>query len=140
MTRTLKLPYIVGGTQYPIFSWFFMKLFSNAYKSWGHDPIWYFPCLCRKFSEFSALLFACLSSLKIKFRWTENNFWLNNFWLLIRKIFIQPFLDYKSSWSKKSTPIQPRGVIGVPITMYFQKMQSLRVFSPFLQRSLGNAK
>ena len=29
------------------------------------------------------------------------------FWPLIRKILIWTFWDYKSSWSKKSTPIQP---------------------------------
>ena len=46
------------------------------------------------------------------------------------------FLDNKSSGSKKSTPIQPQGVIGAPL--YFQKMQFLGVFRPFLQRSLPN--
>ena len=88
---------------YPIFSWFFfMKLFFYAYKSWGHDPIWYFSCLCRKFSELRALLFLsstqtsqnlkfiqkclCLSSLKNKFQWTQNFFWP-----LIRKILIWTF-------------------------------------------------
>ena len=39
---------------------------------------------------------------------------------------------------QKSTPIQPQGVIGAPPTMYFQKMQFLGVFRPFLQRSLPN--
>ena len=73
-----------------IFLIFFMKLFFYAYKSWGHDPIWYFSCLCRKFSELRALLFLsstqtsqnlkfiqkcpCLSSLKNKFQWTQKNF------------------------------------------------------------------
>ena len=85
-----------------IFLIFFMKLFFYAYKSWGHDPIWYFSCLCRKFSELRALLFLsstqtsqnlkfiqkcpCLSSLKNKFQWTQNNFWP-----LIRKILIWTF-------------------------------------------------
>ena len=71
-----------------IFLIFFMKLFFYAYKSWGHDPIWYFSCLCRKFSELRALLFLsstqtsqnlkfiqkcpCLSSLKNKFQWTQK--------------------------------------------------------------------
>ena len=112
-----------------------------------HDPIWYFSCLCRKFSELRALLFlistpnsqnlkfiqkcSCLSSSKNKFQWTQKKFWH-----LIRKVLIWTFWDYKSSLSKKSTPIQPRGVIGAPPTMYFQKMQFLGVFRPFLQRSL----
>ena len=112
------------------------------------DPIWYFLCLCRKFSKLRALLFLsstqtsqnlkfiqkcpCLSSLKNKFQWTQINFWP-----LIRKILLWTFWDYKSSWSKKSTPIQPQGVIGAPPTMYFQKMQFLGVFRPFLQRSLN---
>ena len=133
-----------------IFLIFFMKLFFYAYKSWGHDPIWYFSCLCRKFSELRALLFLsstqtsqnlkfikkcpCLSSLKSKFQWAQNFFWP-----LIRKILIWTFWDYKSSRSKKSTPIQPRGVIGAPPTMYFQKMQFLGVFRPFLQRSLNKS-
>ena len=51
-----------------------------------------------------------MSSLKNKFQWTQKNFWP-----LIRKILIWTFWDYKSSWSKKSTPIQPRGVIGAPL-------------------------
>ena len=125
-----------------------MKLFFYVYKSWGHDPIWYFSCLCRKFSELRALLFLsstqtsqnlkfiqkcpCLSSLKNKFQWTQNFFWP-----LIRKILIWTFWDYKSSWSKKPAPIQPQGVIGAPPTMYFQKIQFLGVFRPFLQRSLS---
>ena len=125
-----------------------MKLFFYACKSWGHDPIWYFSCLCRKFRELRALLFLsstqtrqnlkfipkclCLSILKNKFQWTQNVFWP-----LIRKILIWTFWDYKSSLSKKSTPIQPRGVIGAPPTMYFQKIQFLGVFRPFLQRSLA---
>ena len=46
------------------------------------------------------------------------------------------FLGLKSSWSKKSTPIQLQGVIGAPPTMYFQMMQFLGVFRPFLQRSV----
>ena len=81
------LTYSFTDTQY--FLDFFMKLFSYAYKSWGHDPIWYFSCLCRKFSELRALLFLsstqtsqnmkfiqkcpCLSSLKNKFQWTQKN-------------------------------------------------------------------
>ena len=32
------------------------------YKSWGHDPIWYFSCLCRKFTELRALLFLSSST------------------------------------------------------------------------------
>ena len=112
-----------------------MKLFFYAYKSWGHDPIWYFSCLCRKFSELRALLFLsstqtsqnlkfiqkcpCLSSLKNKFQWTQNFFWP-----LIRKILIWTFWDYKSSWSKKSTPIQPRGVIGAPLLCIFKRCNS----------------
>ena len=130
-----------------IFLIFFMKLFFYAYKSWGHDPIWYFSCLCRKFSELRALLFLsstqtsqnlkfiqkcpCLSSLKNKFQWTQKIFWPH-----IREVLIWTFWDYKSLWSKKPTPIQPQGVIGAPPTMYFQKMQILGVFCPFLQRSL----
>ena len=54
----------------------------------------------------------------------------------MRKVLIWTFWDYKSLWSKKSTPIQSQGVIGAPPTMYFQKMQILGVFCPFLQRSL----
>ena len=46
----------------------------------------------------------CLSSLKNKFQWTQNFFWP-----LIRKILILTFWDYRTSWSKKSTPIQSRG-------------------------------
>ena len=50
-----------GGTQkplqlywYPIFSWiFFMNLFFYAYKTWGHDPIWYFSCLCEWTQSFA---------------------------------------------------------------------------------------
>ena len=112
-----------------------MKLFFYAYKSWGHDPIWYFSCLCRKFSELRALLFLsstqtsqnlkfiqkcpCLSSLKNKFQWTQKKFRP-----LIRKILIWTFWDYKSSWSKKSTPIQPRGVIGAPLLCIFKRCNS----------------
>ena len=108
-----------------------MKLFFYAYKSWGHDPIWYFSCLCRKFSELRALLFlistptsqnlkfiqkcSCLSSSKNKFQWTQKFFWP-----LIRKVLIWTFWDYKSLWSKKSTPIQPQGVIGAPLLCIFK--------------------
>mgnify|MGYP007015856839 CR=1 FL=1 len=74
----------------------------------------------------------CSSNLKNKFQWTKKNFGP-----LIRKILIWTFWDYKSSWSKTLTPIQPRGVIGAPPTMYFQKMQFVGVFRPFLQRSLA---
>ena len=125
-----------------------MKLFFYAYKSWGHDPIWYFSCLCRKFSELRALLFLsstqtsqnlkfiqkcpCLSSLKNKFQWTQKKFWP-----LIRKILIWTFWDYKSSWSKKSTPIQPGSVIGAPLLCIFKRCNSgMGMFRPFLQRSL----
>ena len=38
--------------------------------------------------------------------------------------------------AQKIYPIQPQGVIGAPPTMYFQKIQFLGVFRPFLQRSL----
>ena len=61
----------------------------------------------------------CLSSLKNKFQWTQNNVWP-----LIRKILIWTFWDYKSSWSKKSTPIQPRGVIGAPLLCIFKRCNS----------------
>ena len=57
-----------------------------------------------------------MSSLKNKFQWTQKFFWL-----LIRKILIWTFQDYESSWSKKSTPIQPRGVIGAPPYYVFSK-------------------
>ena len=77
----------------------------------------------------------CSNSLK-KFQWTQKNVWP-----LIRKILIWTFWNYKSSWSKKSTPIQPGGVIGaLPPTMYFQKIQFLGVFRPFLQRPLANGR
>ena len=48
----------------------------------------------------------CLSSFKNKFQWTQKNVWP---------------LNYKSSWSKQSTPIQPRGVIGAPFPYYVFK-------------------
>ena len=127
-----------------------MKLFFYSYKSWGHDPIWYYSCLCIKFSELRALLFLsstqtsqnlkfiqkcpCLSSLKNKFQWTQKYFWP-----LIRKILIWTFWDYKSSWSKKSTPIQPRGVIGAPPTMYFQKINSWECSVNFFRGPWFNA-
>ena len=92
-----------------------MKLFFYAYKSWGHDSIWYFSCICRKFSELRALLFLsstqtrqnlkfihkcpCLSSLKNKFQWTQKK-------------------------SKKSTPIQPQSVIGAPLLYIFKRCNS----------------
>ena len=46
-TEHSNCKYIVGGTQNSLtdaqyFHDFFMKLFFYAYKSWGHDPIWYF--------------------------------------------------------------------------------------------------
>ena len=44
------------------------------------------------------------------------------FWPLIKRILKWTFWGYKSSWSKKSTPIQPWGFLGV--------------FRPSLQRSL----
>ena len=46
------------------------------------------------------------------------------FWHLIRKILIWTFWDYKSSWSKKSTPIQPQGVIGAPLLCIFKRCNS----------------
>ena len=49
-----------------------------------------------------------------------------------KKCLIWTFWDYKTSWSKKSTPIQPRSPV-----MYFPKMQFLRLFRPLLQMSLG---
>ena len=74
----------------------------------------------------------CLSSWKNKFQWTQKNFWP-----LIWKILTRTFVDHKCSLSKKSTPIQPQGVIGDPFfTMYFQKKQFLGFPLPFLQRSL----
>ena len=51
----LKNPYSFTDTQY--FLDVFIKVFSYAYKWWGHDSIWYFSCLYRKFSELRALLF-----------------------------------------------------------------------------------
>ena len=78
-----------------IFLIFFMKLFFYAYKSWGHDPIWYFSCLCRKFSELRALLFlsSTQTSQNLKFiqkcsRSLKNKF---QFWPLIKKILILTF-------------------------------------------------
>ena len=56
---------------------------------------------------------SCLSSSKNKFQWTQNFFWP-----LIRKVLIWTFWDYKSLWSKKSTPIQPQGVIGAPYYVF----------------------
>ena len=119
-----------------------MKLFFYAYKSWGHDPIWYFSCICRKFSELRALLFLrstqtsqnlkfiqkwpCLSSLKNKFQWTQKFFWP-----LIRKVLIWTF------WDCKINPHPAHGCNRSPPTMYFQKIQVLGVFRPFLQRSLA---
>ena len=54
----LKNPYSFTDTQY--FLDFFMKLFFCAYKSWGHDPIWFFSSFGRKrkLSELRALLFS----------------------------------------------------------------------------------
>ena len=91
-----------------IFLILLIKVCFYAYKSWGHDPIWYFSCLCRKFSELRVLLFLsstqtsqnlkfiqkcpCLSSLKNKFQWTQNSFWP-----LIRKILMWNFKYHKSS-------------------------------------------
>ena len=46
------------------------------------------------------------------------------FWPLIRKILIWTFWDYKSSWSKKSTPIQPQGVIGAPLLCIYKRCNS----------------
>ena len=79
----LRIPYIFFN--------FFNEITFYAYKSWGHDPVWYFSCLCRKLSELRALLFLsstqtsqnlkfiqkclCLSSLKNKFQSTQKNFW-----------------------------------------------------------------
>ena len=85
-----------------IFLIFFMKLFFYAFKSWGHGPICPF-----------------LSSLKNKFQWTQNSFWS-----FIRKVLIWSFLDNSSLWSKKSTPIQPRGVIGAPPLCIFKRWYS----------------
>ena len=56
------------------------------------------------------------SSLKNKFQWTQKIFWP-----LIKKILIWTFWDYKSSWSKKSTPIQPLGVKQAPPYFVFWK-------------------
>ena len=83
----LKNPYSFTDTQY-FLDFLFMKLFFYTYKSWVHDPIWYFSYLCRKFSELKASLFLsssqtsqnlklipkcpCLSSLKNKFQWTQK--------------------------------------------------------------------
>ena len=76
----------------------------------------------------------CLSSLTNKFQWTREMFWP-----LIRRILIWIFWNYKSSWSKKSTPTQPVGVIGAksPPTIYLKIMQFLGASHPFLQRFLG---
>ena len=71
-----------------------------------------------------------------KFSCLSKDLWVYGQNTQIRKVLIWTFWDYKSLWSKKSTPIQPQGVIGAPPTMYFQKMQILGVFRPFLQRSL----
>ena len=49
------------------------------------------------------------------------------------------FLGLWKLMVQKTTPIQPRGVIGAPPTMYSQKMQFLGVFRPFLQRSLDKS-
>ena len=46
------------------------------------------------------------------------------------------FEQLKKTSSSELKKIQPRGVIGDPPTMYFQKIQFLGVFHPFLQRSL----
>ena len=45
-----------------IFWIFFIKVFIYAYKSWGQDPIWYFSCLCRKFSEQKCPCWAALKT------------------------------------------------------------------------------
>ena len=117
------------------FRFFFVKILSHAFKTWGHDTIWYFSCLCKKFIELRVIVFLSsiqssqnmkfikkcpwLSSLKTKFQWTKTFFWP-----LIRKVLIWTFWDYKSSWSKKSTPIQPWGVIGAPLLCIFKRCNS----------------
>ena len=46
---------------YSIFSWLFYGIiFFYAYKSWGHDPIWYFSCICKKFSNLELCYFWAL--------------------------------------------------------------------------------
>ena len=107
----------IRGTQnplylywYPIFSWSsYMKLVFYAF---------FMPLLYLSFTQTSQILkfiqkCPCLWSLKNKFQWTQKVFWP-----LIRKILIWTFWDYKSSWSKKPTPIQPRGVIGAPYYVF----------------------
>ena len=133
--KPFEITWPLGGTQNPhsftetkYFFDFFVKILSYAYKTWGHDPIWYFSYLCRKFSELRVIVFLsstqssqnlkfikkcpCLSSLKTKFQWTQKKFWP-----LIRKVLIWTFLDWKRVWSKKPTPIQPWGGIGAPPTL-----------------------
>ena len=62
--NTQIVKYIAGGTQNPysftntqyVLDFFFGELFFYEYKSWGHDPIWHFSCLRRKFSELRTLI------------------------------------------------------------------------------------
>ena len=84
---TLKdLKGVVSGFSYPKYEQ------SHFLSVWyiGHDRIWHFSYPCRKFSELSDMLFLsstpssqnlkfikkclCLSSLKIKFYWTQTFF------------------------------------------------------------------
>ena len=104
----------------------------------GHDPIWYFSCLFRKFSELRALLFLsstqtsqnlkftkkcpCLSSLKNKFQWTQKIFWP-----LIRKILMWIF--WVMLWSKSI-------LTNYPVYLVILKMKFQGVFRPFIQRPL----
>ena len=94
----------------------FLILFWNdfsmrAYKSCGQNPIWHFSCLCRKFSEFRALLF--LSSTRI----SQNLSFIKK-------------CPYLNSWKK----FQWTQKISWPLN--FQKMQFSGMFRPFVQRSL----
>ena len=111
--------YIVGGDTKTliallipnIFVIFLMKFFSYAYKSFwtqsfAFSDLW--PLLNPAITWIQKCSF--LSSLKNKLLWIQKNFRP-----LIRKILIWTFWNYKSSWSKKSTPIQPRDVIGAPL-------------------------
>ena len=66
MDRTLKfVNYKVGGTQKTC-SLSETKCFFYSFKWKWDDPIWYFSCLCRKFSELKSFAFSELYSKKPK--------------------------------------------------------------------------
>ena len=150
MDRTLKLPNTMGGGLKNPYSFTdsqcFLDIFYEIFfYSWGDDPIWCFSCLqwtqSFAFSEFysnqpKSEIYQKMPMFE-QLKKTSSSEPKKNFDPSLERSWYELFGIIKAH-SPKNQPPSSRCNRSPP-TMYFQKMQLLGVFRPFLQRSLIQA-